>query len=321
MPGFAVDRMCAGALTATTAGAGEIAMGAADVVLVGGVEHMGHHPMGKDVDFNPRFVAERIVDESAAVMGETAENLHDAFPKLTKEEADAFAVASQHKAATAWEQGVMADLVVPMSVFTDEGWTVADRDQFLRPETTLDGLAGLRTPFRAGGRVTAGNSAGLTDGATAALLVSEDAAAELELQPKMRLVAFAYAGVEPELMGLGPVPATKRVLAQTGVSLDEIGLFELNEPFAVQVLSWCDGMGIVADDRVRPSARRHGRPPDGTARARVPRPSAGPLRPDRTLRRTGDGRGDPLGEPPERCLARRHSSSSGSRPAPGPSPS
>ncbi len=204
--------------------------------------------MGKDVDFNPRFVAERIVDESAAVMGETAENLHDAFPKLTKEEADAFAVASQHKAATAWEQGVMADLVVPMSVFTDEGWTVADRDQFLRPETTLDGLAGLRTPFRAGGRVTAGNSAGLTDGATAALLVSEDAAAELELQPKMRLVAFAYAGVEPELMGLGPVPATKRVLAQTGVSLDEIGLFELNEPFAVQVLSWCDGMGIVADD-------------------------------------------------------------------------
>ena len=248
VPGFAVDRMCAGALTATTAGAGEIAMGAADVVLVGGVEHMGHHPMGKDVDFNPRFVAERIVDESAAVMGETAENLHDAFPKLTKEEADAFAVASQHKAATAWEQGVMADLVVPMSVFTDEGWTVADRDQFLRPETTLDGLAGLRTPFRAGGRVTAGNSAGLTDGATAALLVSEDAAAELELQPKMRLVAFAYAGVEPELMGLGPVPATKRVLAQTGVSLDEIGLFELNEPFAVQVLSWCDGMGIVADD-------------------------------------------------------------------------
>src|SRR5438034_10951083 len=118
VPGFAIDRMCAGALTAVTAGAGEIAMGAADVVLVGGVEHMGHHPMGDDVDFNPRFVAERLIDQSAAVMGETAENLHDAFPKLTKEEADAFAVASQHKAATAWEQGVMADLVVPMSVFT-----------------------------------------------------------------------------------------------------------------------------------------------------------------------------------------------------------
>jgi acetyl-CoA acyltransferase len=248
VPGFAVDRMCAGALTATTAGAGEIAMGAADVVLVGGVEHMGHHPMGEDVDFNPRFVAERIVDESAAVMGRTAENLHDALPQLTKEDADAFAVASQQRAAKAWDEGVMDELVVPMSVFTDGGWTVADRDQFLRPETTLEGLADLRTPFRAGGRVTAGNSAGLTDGATAALLTAEDAAAELGLAPRMRLVAFAYAGVEPELMGLGPVPATNRVLEQTGLALDDVGLFELNEPFAVQVLSWCDGMGIAPDD-------------------------------------------------------------------------
>jgi acetyl-CoA acyltransferase len=142
----------------------------------------------------------------------------------------------------------MDELVVPMSVFTDNGWTVADRDQFLRPDTTLEGLADLRTPFRAGGRVTAGNSAGLTDGATAALLAAEDAAAEIGLEPRMRLVAFAYAGVEPELMGLGPVPATKRVLEQTGLALDDVGLFELNEPFAVQVLSWCDGMGIAPDD-------------------------------------------------------------------------
>ncbi len=248
VPGFAVDRMCAGSLTATTAGAGEIAMGAADVVLVGGVEHMGRHPMGDDVDFNPRFLAERIVDESAAVMGQTAENLHDAFPQLTKGDADAFAVASQQKAAKAWDGGIMEELVVPMSVFTDDGWTVADRDQFLRPDTTLEGLASLRTPFRAGGRVTAGNSAGLTDGATAALLASEEAAAELGLEPKMRLVAFAYAGVEPELMGLGPVPATRRVLERTGLSLDDFGLFELNEPFAVQVLTWCDGMGVAPDD-------------------------------------------------------------------------
>jgi len=248
VPGFAVDRMCAGSLTATTAGAGEIAMGAADVVLVGGVEHMGRHPMGEDVDFNPRFVAERIVDESAAVMGQTAENLHDAFPQLTREDADAFAVASQRKAVRAWDEGVMEELVVPMSVFTESGWTVADRDQFLRPDTTLEGLASLRTPFRAGGRVTAGNSAGLTDGATAALLVAEEAAADLGLEPRMRLVAFAYAGVEPELMGLGPVPATERVLARTGLSLDDVGVFELNEPFAVQVLTWCDGMGVAPDD-------------------------------------------------------------------------
>jgi acetyl-CoA acyltransferase len=248
VPGFAVDRMCAGALTATTAGAGEIAMGAAGVVLVGGVEHMGHHPMGEDVDFNPRFVAERIVDESAAVMGQTAENLHDAFPHLTREDADEYAVESQRKAAKAWDDGVMDEIVVPMSVFTDEGWALAARDEFLRPDTTKEGLAGLRTPFRPGGRVTAGNSAGLTDGATAALIASEETAAELGLEPKMRLVAFAYAGVAPDLMGLGPVPATNKVLEQAGLSLDDVDLFELNEPFAVQVLTWCGGVGVAPDD-------------------------------------------------------------------------
>src|SRR5712691_11823154 len=120
VPGCAVDRMCAGALTAVTIGAGEIAMGAADVVLVGGVEHMGHHPMGADVDFNPRFVAERIVDDSAAVMGQTAENLHDRFPHLTREDADAYAMRSQQKAAAAWANGAMRATVVPMAVFTDD---------------------------------------------------------------------------------------------------------------------------------------------------------------------------------------------------------
>ena len=248
VPGFAVDRMCAGALTAVTSGAGEIAMGAADVVIAGGVEHMGHHPMGADVDFNPRFVAERLIDESAATMGATAENLHDRFPQLTKEAADAYAVRSQQRAASAWENGLIRETVVPMSVYSETGWTVADRDEFLRPETTLEALADLRTPFRAGGRVTAGNSAGLTDGATACFLTAEETATELDLEPTMRLVGFAYAGVEPELMGLGPVPATRKVLAQTGLSLDDIGLFELNEPFAVQVLSWCDELGVDPDD-------------------------------------------------------------------------
>jgi acetyl-CoA acyltransferase len=253
VPGFAVDRMCAGALTAVTAGAGEIALGAADVVLAGGVEHMGHHPMGDDVDFNPRFLAERLIDESAAVMGATAENLHDEFPDLTKEDADAFAVRSQQRAAAAWENGIMRETVVPMSVFGDEGWTVAERDEFLRPDTSLEGLAGLPTPFRPGGRVTAGNSAGLTDGATACLLASASAVAELGLEPRMRLVSFAYAGVEPHLMGIGPVPATQRALAQAGLTLDEIGLFELNEPFAVQVLAWCRELGVdPEDERLNP---------------------------------------------------------------------
>src|SRR5436190_12459290 len=141
VPGFAIDRMCAGALTAVTAGAGEIALGACDVVVAGGIEHMGHHPMGADVDFNPRFVAERLVDTSAVTMGATAENLHDVFPQLTKEDADRFAVQSQQRAAAAWgnsDNGVMAETVVPMAVFTDTGWRVADRDEFLRADTSVE---------------------------------------------------------------------------------------------------------------------------------------------------------------------------------------
>jgi len=253
VPGFAVDRMCAGALTAVTAGAGEIAMGAADVVLAGGIEHMGHHPMGDDVDFNPRFVAERLVDTSAVTMGATAENLHDRLPQLTKEASDAYALRSQQRAAAAWQNGVMRETVVPMSVFTDDGWRMADRDEFLRPDTNLEALAALPTPFRPGGRVTAGNSAGLTDGATVALLCSQDAAAEHALEPRMRLVAYAFAGVEPELMGLGPVPATRKALDRAGLTLNDVGLFELNEPFAVQVLSWCDGLGVdPEDERLNP---------------------------------------------------------------------
>jgi len=248
VPGFAVDRMCAGALTAITTGAGEIAMGAADVILAGGVEHMGRHPMLEDVEYNPRFVAERLIDPSAATMGQTAENLHDRFPQLTKGDADAYAVRSHHRLAEAWQNGVMRETVVPMSVFTEDGWREADRDEFLRPETSLDAIRDLPTPFRPGGRVTAGNSAGLTDGATVSLLASERAAEEHGLEPKLRLVSFAFAGVEPELMGMGPVPATQKVLEQAGLSIDQVDAFELNEPFAVQVLTWCEGMGVSPDD-------------------------------------------------------------------------
>jgi acetyl-CoA acyltransferase len=209
---------------------------------------MGHHPMGDDVDFNPRFVSERLIDESAASMGQTAENLHDRFPDITRERADAFAVQSQLRAAAAWENGVMKETVVPMAVFTDDGWKLAERDEFLRPDTSLDGLAALKPAFRPGGRVTAGNSAGLTDGATASVLAAGEAVEELGLAPKLRLVGYAYAGVEPHLMGYGPVPATRRVLDQAGLTLEDVDLFELNEPFAVQVLTWCDELGVGADD-------------------------------------------------------------------------
>ncbi len=310
VPGFAVDRMCAGALTATTAGAGEIAMGATDIVLVGGVEHMGHHAMGEEVDFNPRFVSERLIDESAAVMGQTAENLHDVFPNLTREMADRYALESQVRAGEAWarDDGVMARTVVPMSVFGDEGWRVAARDEFLRPDTTLEGLAGLRTPFRAGGRVTAGNSAGLTDGATAGLLASETAAAELGLEPTMRLVGFAYTGVEPHLMGIGPVSATERVLAQAGLTIDDDRAVRAERAIrrpGPDVVRRCrrrsgrpPAQSVGRRDRVRPPSRRNRRAIDGSARRRARAPSGRAVRPHRTLHRARHGCRASLGEHP-----------------------
>src|SRR6187549_4262107 len=146
VPGFAIDRMCAGAMTAVTTTASGIAFGAYDVVIAGGVEHMGHHPMGEGVDPNPRFVSEKIVDQSALVMGQTAENLHDRFPELTKERTDAFAVASQAKLQAAYEAGRIQRDLVPVAIRNDEqGWGLAVADEPPRPGTTLADLAGLKT--------------------------------------------------------------------------------------------------------------------------------------------------------------------------------
>ncbi|TDD71544.1 thiolase family protein [Jiangella aurantiaca] len=254
VPGYAIDRMCAGAMTAVTTTAGGIAFGAYDVVIAGGVEHMGRHPMGEGVDPNPRILAEKLVDPSALVMGSTAENLHDRFPHLTKERADVFAAASQAKYAKAVADGkVQPDLVPVATRSVEQGWGLATADEPPRPGTSVDDLAVLKTPFRPHGRVTAGNAAGLNDGATAALLVSDEAAAEFGLTGKMRLVSYSFAGVEPEVMGVGPVPATEKALAKAGLTIDDIGLFEINEAFAVQVLAFLDHFGIADDDpRVNP---------------------------------------------------------------------
>ena len=254
VPGFAIDRMCAGAMTAVTTTASGIAFGAYDVVIAGGVEHMGHHPMGEGVDPNPRIVAEKLVDPSALVMGSTAENLHDRFPHLTRERADSFAVASQARLAEAYAGGrIQRDLVPVATRHAEHGWGLATVDEPPRPGTTTQDLAGLRTPFRPHGRVTAGNAAGLNDGATACILASAQTASELGLAARMRLVGYAFAGVEPEVMGVGPVPATEKVLARTGLTIDDIGLFEINEAFAVQVLAFLDHFGIADDDpRVNP---------------------------------------------------------------------
>ncbi len=254
VPGYAIDRMCAGAMTAVTTVAGAVALGAVDVAVAGGVEHMGRHPMGEQVDPNPRFVSERIVDESALFMGMTAENLHDRYPAISKARADAYALASQRKVAAGYAAGKIQPGLVPMAVRTRElGWGWATVDQPPRPETTLDGLAGLKTPFRPHGRVTAGNSSGINDGATGCLIAAEEVADELGLAKKMRLVDFQFAGVEPEVMGIGPVPATEKLLARNNLTMDEIGLIEINEAFAVQVLAFLDHFKIADDDpRVNP---------------------------------------------------------------------
>ncbi|MEU5611750.1 thiolase family protein [Streptomyces sparsogenes] len=254
VPGYAIDRMCAGAMTAVTTTAGSIAFGAYDVVVAGGVEHMGRHPMGEGVDPNPRFVSEKLVDESALFMGMTAENLHDRLPHISKQRADEYAVRSQEKAAKAYANGKIQQDLVPISVRRTSpeggelGWGLATADEPMRPGTTLEGLATLKTPFRPHGRVTAGNSAGLNDGATASLVAAEDVARELGLPVKMRLVSYAFAGVEPEVMGYGPVPATEKALAKAGLTIGDIGLFEINEAFAVQVLAFLDHYGIADDD-------------------------------------------------------------------------
>ena len=247
VPGYAVDRMCAGALTSITNGANAIRVGAQDVVIAGGVEHMHHHPMGSAVDPNPRFLSEQLVDPTALVMGNTAENLHDEAPDITREQADLYALQSQERVAKAMADGVFDSHVVPMTVWTGDGWRVVATDEHPRPGTTLEDLATLKAPFRVGGRVTAGNAAGLNDGAGCVLLTSGDVADELGLQPKMRLVDYTFVGVEPETMGWGPVPATERLLAKTGLTIDDIDAIEMNEAFAVQCVAFLNHFGLPLD--------------------------------------------------------------------------
>lgn len=254
VPGYSVDRWCAGALTAVTTIAGAIAMGTNEIAIAGGVEHMGNHPMGEGMDPNPRYLAERIVEQDALAMGATAERLHDRFPQLTKERADRYAMNSQVKTAQAYAEGkIQRDLIPTAARSAELGWTVATVDEAPRPQTTMEGLAGLKTPFRPAGRVTPGNSSGLNDGATAALLASEEKALELGLTIKAKLVTYAFAGVEPEIMGYGPVPSTLKALKQAGLTIEDIGAFEVNEAFAVQVIAFLDHFGIADDDpRVNP---------------------------------------------------------------------
>jgi acetyl-CoA acyltransferase len=253
VPGFAIDRMCAGAMTSVATIGSMIGFGQYDIGIAGGVEHMGRHPMGAGADPNPRFLAEKLVSPDALNMGTTAERLHDRFPALTKERSDRFGMLSQQKVAAAYAAGKIQRDLIPVAIRSTEGWGLATTDEGLRPETTMEGLATLKTPFRPHGKVTAGNASPLTDGATVSLLASGDAAKELGLSVKMKMVSFGFAGVEPEVMGIGPIPSTEKALKRAGLSIGDIGAFELNEAFAVQVLSFLDHFGIDDDDpRVNP---------------------------------------------------------------------
>jgi acetyl-CoA acyltransferase len=248
VPGYSIDRWCAGAMTSVTTTGSAIGIGAYDIALAGGVEHMGHHPMGEGADPNPRFLAEKLVDPSAMNMGNTAEKIHDRFPHLTKERSDAFAVASQQKAAKAYADGKIQKDLIPVSAASDAGWNLVTTDELLRPESTLEGMNDLKTPFRPHGKVTAGNASPLTDGATMSLIAGEGAVKKYGLKPKMKMVSFAFAGVEPEIMGIGPIPATEKALEKAGLKMDDIGLIEINEAFAIQVLSFLDHFGLADDD-------------------------------------------------------------------------
>lgn len=248
VPGYAVDRMCSGALTATTQIASEIACGMIDVGIAGGVEHMGGHVLGSNFDVNPRFLVEKMVAADALNMGATAENLHDMFPSLTKQRADAYAMRSQQRTAAAYAEGHFATQLVPVTAQDADGaWQLLTRDEPPRPETTLEGLAGLKTPFRPNGRVTAGNASGINDGATAALLMSEAKANALGVKPKARMVSYAFVGVKPEIMGYGPVPSTEKALAKAGLTIADMDVIEINEAFAVQVLTFLEHFGIADD--------------------------------------------------------------------------
>ncbi|MEL0135167.1 MAG: thiolase family protein [Aquiluna sp.] len=253
VPGYSIDRWCAGAMTSVTTTGSAIGIGAYDIALAGGVEHMGHHPMGEGADPNPRFLAEKLVDPSAMNMGNTAEKIHDRFPHLTKERSDAFAVGSQKKAAKAYEEGKIQRDLIPVSAASDEGWSLVTTDELLRPDSTVEGMKDLKTPFRPHGKVTAGNASPLTDGATMSLIAGEAAVRKHGLKPKMKMLSFAFAGVEPEIMGIGPIPATEKALEKAGLKMEDIGLIEINEAFAIQVLSFLDHFGISDDDaRVNP---------------------------------------------------------------------
>jgi 3-oxoadipyl-CoA thiolase len=268
VPGSTINRLCGSGMDAVGSAARAIKAGELDLVIAGGVESMSRAPFvqGKATSafsraaeifdttigwrfVNPLMKAQYGVDS----MPETAENVAEEF-KIDREAQDKFALASQKRAGAAQERGFLREEIVPVTVPKGKKETaLIEKDEHPRADTSLEALAKLGTPFRKGGTVTAGNASGVNDGACALLLASEDAIKRHGLKPRARVIATAAAGVPPRIMGMGPAPATKKLLEKTGISLAKLDLIELNEAFAAQGLAVMRQLGLADDDpRVNP---------------------------------------------------------------------
>lgn len=268
VPGMTINRLCASSLDAVGTAARAIKAGELDIVIAGGVESMSRAPfvMGKaesafsrtanidDTTIGWRFVNPKMKEQYGIdSMPETAENVADDF-KISREDQDAFALRSQQRAARAIADGVFKEEIVPVSVPQRRGDPlVVDKDEHPR-ETNLEALAGLRGIVRQGGSVTAGNSSGVNDGSCALLIASKDAVEKYGLKPKARIVGMATAGLEPRIMGYGPTPAVQKLLARTGLTIEDMDVVELNEAFAAQGLAVMRALGIADDaEHVNPN--------------------------------------------------------------------
>ena len=250
VPGMTINRFCSSGVQSIAQAAQAIQSGMIDVAVAGGTESMSMVPMGGNkVSANPEIMEKH--PEVYSSMGVTAENIASRY-SVSREDADKFAYESQRRAATAREQGKFKEEIFPVTttVFDDEGnakQVTVSVDTILRPETTLEGLSKLRPAFNQKGVVTAGNASPLTDGAAAAVIMSEAKAKELGIKPLGYFVDFQVAGVPPEIMGVGPVPAVKKLLAKNKLKVEDIDVFELNEAFAAQVLHCIRELGVPLD--------------------------------------------------------------------------
>ncbi len=259
--GVTINRLCASGLNAVNQAARAIRAGEGEIYIAGGVESMSRapyslpkaesgYPFGNltayDTALGWRYPNPKMKEMyGTEQMGETAENIAEMKPHITRQKQDEFALRSHQRAIAAIDAGKFAQEIVPVTIPQRKGEVkTVDTDERPRRDTTLESLARLRPAFREGGTVTAGNSSGLNDGAAALLIMSESNAQALGLSPLARIVASAAAGVEPRLMGLGPVPATQKALQRAGLSLEDIGLVELNEAFAVQSLAVIEDLGL-----------------------------------------------------------------------------